>query len=702
MLGALALACALAAAGPSCGFVRGKPLDTRALVAELGVDGAIEALRIRIAGDPADVPARRALANLELGQGRKGAALEQLEAVWRIGGPAGVRLNARERKILADLLRARAEARVERGSPDALADLDAATDIGGVAKHDDELRRRATMWLALSELRSTDPEKRAQGAKRIAAIDAQGTTQEIYAAIADPVHAERDDLGAAGLFLWQNGARRIALERLDAWERAGGRESPTAPHLAFTVDAWLAARAWWRGPAGRPDVATLDRAVAQGGWSCWFATKAGELGCTLQIPLGRSASELLAIADRRGWRTSDPVEAAGWVELAHRQAVGWTPPPISMLDVIDRRVDLAALGIPADGEPRIAKGVPTWARGPMLRAAGHGAEAELAEQRTATDGGGNVLAPEIAQGMLAGDPPSDPAVVVARAIDPRGDHEAELAEVVRAFRRAPAAGDRAANDLAARDVDVAAIAPTLADLFLLLGDPARARGWMERAVESSPRDVELRAGLVRALAASGDGAAARLHLTTVAAGSGDAAASLMDGARALADAGLLIDAMAPAKLALELRPPGDQGDVLAFLVDVAGRLGRDEQVRTLALALARERPERDPTTLRARALNGDGAALARALAAAPDDPQLAMLAAAAEPDHERAAQILDGAVAASPIDVALLEARLARGPSEVARTWLARLATSRPIPQSLRVAAARAWLSAAAADATRR
>jgi hypothetical protein len=125
-------------------------------------------------------------------------------------------------------------------------------------------------------------------------------------------------------------------------------------------------------------------------------------------------------------------------------------------------------------------------------------------------------------------------------------------------------------------------------------------------------------------------------------------------------------------------------------------------VRTLALALARERPERDPTTLRARALNGDAAALVRALAAAPEDPQLAMLAAAAEPDAARAAAILDRAIAADPVDVALLEARLARGPSEDARTWLARIATSRLLSQTLRVAAARAWLSAAAEDETRR
>jgi len=693
--GALALALALAGCA-----MHGRPLDTARLVAELGRDGAAEALRIRIAGDPTDVAARRALARLDVERGRPGAALEQYTAVWAIGGPIGARLDDAERRGFAELLRRRARARVGRGSPDAVADLDAARAIAG--GEDAALRREAVVLLAIAELRSTDPERRADGARRIGGV-ADDRRGAIYRAIADPKSADVDALGAAGRFLWDRGARRIALERLDAWERGGGR-GRGGPALAETVDDWVAARAWWRGAAGRPDLATLARAVAAGAWPCRVATHPGEHGCRAVSVLGNPAREreLLARARERGWRTADPEEAAGWVALtAHAWARGEIP---SWLDELDARVDLAALGLGPDGDSRLPPDLPAWARAPLLRAAGRSAD------RAARRDDDDVFEVAALERAIAGDapeaaapPPSpDAALLITHAIAPTDG--GGLAEIVRAYRRAPAAADRVAEDVAGRDVDVAAVAPAIAEVFALLGDPARARAWYERAVETSPGDVGLRMGLVGALAAAGDGPAARLQLTTVAAGSGDAARALLDGARLLADAGLVVDALAPAKLALELTPRGDEGEVLALLVEVQGRLGREDQVRTLTAALAAARPSRDPSTLRARALAGDAGALARAIAVDPVDATLALAAAAAEPDDARAAAILARAARWNPNSVELRAALLARAPSPGTRDELARIAVDARVAPAVRAAAARVWLgiSAAAAGWSRR
>ena len=590
---ALVLVVALAA----CAVGRGRPLDTSALVAELGLDGAAEALRVRIAGDPDDVAARRALAAIEDRRGRPGAALAELETVRRIGGPLGARLDDRERARLAALWRERAALRAARGSPDALADLDRARDLVGAAGEDPAVRAAAERARALADLRHSDPERRAAGAARLGELD--------------------------GLALWEAGARRAAFEALEAWERAGGLDSGDAAR----ADAWLAARAWWRGPAGRPDLATLGRAIEIGASPCWFATAPGEHGCRASAVLGDVAREraLLARARRFGWRTADPADAAAWVAITAR---AWRRGELrSWLGALDARVDLAALGIRPDGEARIAAAVPAWARPALLRAAGRADDAALALRR-ARAGTDDLSAPALEvlaiEAALAAD---DPAAVLS----PAAPADDPLAALTRAFRRDAALADRVAEDLAARSVDVAVIGPAIAERFAALGDPARAVAWWRRAVASSPRDVTVRAGLVRALAAAGDPDAAVQELTTVAAGSGDAAAALLAGARALADAGEDLAALEPAKLALELTPPGDAHAVLALLIDLATRLDRPDQRAAFTAALAAIQSPPDPTTLRARALAGDPAALALAFAADPTDPDLATLAAAADP-----------------------------------------------------------------------
>ena len=682
MLGGMSLLRAVAVVAvavtlASCG-VRQRPVDTMRLVAELGLDGAAEALRIRIAGNPRDIPARRALAALEDRRDRPGAVLAELSAVRDLGGPLGARLSDRERARLAALYRDRARARVARESPDALDDLDQARRLAGAAGEDAAVRQAAVLHAALADLRHTDPDRRARGARHLgrdtATVDAQGAT---------------------GLFLFEHGALRAAYELLDEWERAGGRDR-AGPDTAATIDAWLAARAWWRGPGGRPDLATLERAVAAGGSPCRFAVAPGDHGCRAAVIAGGPTREreLLARARARGWRTADPDEAAAWVAIT---AAAWQRGELrSWLDELDARVDLAALGLGADGDARLPAAIPTWARAPLYRAAGRAKEAELALARARAD---------------ADDLPAHAQLVLDAATTPRPHHGAMhrgeaavlasaigpgLEEVADAYRTDPAAADRVAADVVARDVDVAAAAPEVAELFQLLGDPARARAWWEKAVEASPDDVELRAGLVRALAAAADGEAARLHLTTVAAGSGDPARALLDGARALAAAGLVVDALAPAKQALELIAPGEEQEALLLLIDLAGRLDRGEQVASFTRALDRVRSPPDATTLRARAAAGDADAIAKAFAADPTDPGLAIAVARGEPDDGKAIEILAEASRWNPADVELREARLARG-DRGALDELAGIAAATSLRPEIREAAARAYARGSAA-----
>lgn len=665
---------AIAVTLASCG-VRARPVDTARLVAELGLDGAAEALRIRIAGNPRDIPARRALADLEDRRGRPGAVLAELSAVRDLGGPLGAHLSGRERARLAELLRERARARATRGSPDGLDDLDLARRIAGGRGEDATVRRDAELAAALADLRHTDPDRRARGAELL------GRPTETV-----------DDQGATGLFLFEHGARRAALDLLEDWERGGGRER-AQPDTAAIVDAWLAVRAWWSGPAGRPDLSTLDRAVAAGGSPCHFATALGDHGCRATAVVGGPTRErqLLARARARGWRTADPEEAAAWVAIT---AAAWQRGELrSWLDELDARVDLAALGLTGDGDARLPAAVPAWARAPLLRAAGRVREAELALSRARADTDG---LPAYARVVLDVPVPRPATtgirrsadVVRAAAIAP--DAPDALAEIAAAYRQDPAAADRVAADVVAREVDLAAVAPGVAELFQLLGDPARARAWWERAVESSPDDVALRAGLVRALAAAADGEAARLHLTTVAAGSGDPARALLDGARALGGAGLIVDALGPAKQALELIAPGEEQEALLLLIDLAGRLDRADQVRELTAALAVVRTAPDATTLRARAAAGEAEAITRAHAADPADAGLAIAAARAESDDAAALGILAVASRANPHDVELRVARLERG-DDTARDELAEIAASPGAAPAVRAAAAAAY-----------
>ncbi len=594
--------------------------------------------------------------------------LAELEALQALAGPVDDGLTGAEAARLAALLGQRAQARVARGDSCALADLDRARALG--AAPDDATAREARTLRALAQLRHSDPQQRDRGGQALAELARDGLLSAELAAAARAAGdaATRADLGAGGLALWQRGARRAGQELLDRWDvalAAAVARGEAAPVDGAIADAWLAARAWWRGPGGRPDRVSLERAIAAGASPCHFAVDLGEHGCSAAAAVAAGdepapwEAQLVARARDRGWRTADADEAAAWVAVTLR---AWQAGRVaSWLDELDARVDLAALGVDADdddGAARLDAALPAWARPTLLRLAGRGDEAGLARDRAEAarattprwavavlDAEAALAAPAAAGTGAPADPgPSEVIAVVAAALTGASPAQRDdLRAVAQTYAVDRAAADRVAADRAAATVDAAALDPALGELFLLLDDPARARAVWQRAVDACPGDPALLAGLVRAAAATGDGAAAVLWLTSAAAASGDTGQALLAGAQVLHDAGLTIDALLPAKQAIELAPPGARADALALALALVTTLGRPDQIDAFTAALADERAPAPGATRRARAHAGDAAALAAVAAADPADGALAVLAARGATDPAAIARLTEAA-----------------------------------------------------------
>src|SRR5947209_702408 len=88
----------------ACGVRAPAPIDVLALTRANGTDEARRELEARVIGDPKDVGARLALAELADKAGRPGEAIDQLEAVAAQSGPLGTRWHAADRARLARLL----------------------------------------------------------------------------------------------------------------------------------------------------------------------------------------------------------------------------------------------------------------------------------------------------------------------------------------------------------------------------------------------------------------------------------------------------------------------------------------------------------------------------------------------------------------------------------------------------------------------
>jgi len=237
----LVLVLALASAG--CGVRAPAPLDIAALVAKRGPVEARRDLEIRILAEPRDVQARLAAAELDDQLGRPSDAIEQLEAVERLGGPIGTRWHDSDRARFAKLLAKRGRVRLAREAGSALADFERARKLG--AKIDPEELVRARAAKALAELRHVDAEVRAKGQGAIAALAGEpawaGAKQ----------HATPAEHGAFGAWLWARGANREAYDQLVRWSDATRDRRDPQLEAAYTQ-----ALAWWSPTAA---VAALTR-----------------------------------------------------------------------------------------------------------------------------------------------------------------------------------------------------------------------------------------------------------------------------------------------------------------------------------------------------------------------------------------------------------------------------------------------------------
>jgi hypothetical protein len=665
--------------------------SVEALIAKKGVDGARAELAFRIASHPGDLDARRALARLDQQHGRPASAIRHLLEVEKAGGPLGPRWTTEDRRRLAHLLVRRAWHRAARFAPSAVDDLAHAAALGETI--DPALQLRADQGLALAEMRHAATDVRARGIERMASL---------LPRIAPDLATEQAARERLGAIAWRFGAKRAALEILEAWHAAGGTEPAARARLAR-------ARRWWSVPGGARFDADLRDANIGGGPvapppdpvtdHCLPAADAPSADCSPIAAFDAPGWDLdLLRASRRWTPTSDPAEAAAWVVVTLRAALRGgdrDPAAGAWLALLRPRV-----------EPMIS-GVAAWARPTLLRAAGrHDDAARALDSVVTSSSDGMAPGPALvlaAEAILAGLPSSttrellDAATpgperdALAQMIDPRPLPTAgELADVVgaataarfggdagayagvaRAYGRDPAIAARRLDDLIDARVDEAEGAAAGAFLMEGLGDLARARALWQRAVDSSAEAAYvLELGL--ATARAGDDPAALLHFTAAAAASGDAAPVLVEGVRALLDGGRPIAAIEAAKAAIDLAGPDAIGDALEVGAQASSAAGRPAQAAEL-------RARRD--------------ALITPVASDPDDPTDAAAAVAAYATRAKATGAAALVVAArwNPRDVPT-RALLARLPDDDpralrARAELAALAADPSVPTSVARAA---------------
>jgi hypothetical protein len=627
------------------------------LIARLGVDKARAELKFRVASEPDDLDARRALALLEDAHHRPSAAIEHLLVVERVGGPFGTRWTADDRDRLARLLVGRATERLRRGWLGAEVDLAHARRLG--AAIDPTVERIARLARAEAEMREADGEVRARG------VAAYGKL------------VGETDPRLVGMAAWQLGARRAALELLEPWHAAGGYDPiaqrdlgraqrwwslPGAP--PFDADARDAALARGHAPAPTTAAPTRSSATTTSAPSataapvspCLPALDAPDPTCSAPLavadpdPRGPAWQPDLVAVSQRWERTRDPEVAAAWVVVLLRDRLAHAPRP-PWLAAIRARVDAGA----------VADAAPAWARSTLLRAAGRPADAAAARRAAVarddlSPAARQVLAAELA---MTGAPDAEVAAIdpvlaaaLAPVAPPAADVPPTLAaaisyltsvpaaaidEVRAAYRRDPGAGDRRLADLIDAQPDAVVGIVAGAYLFQATGDLGRARSLWQRAVDiTGDPTLVLRLALVAAH--MGDGDAALVHLTRAAAASGDPAPVFVLGARALLAGDRAHNAIEVAKEAIDLAGPDAIADALAVAADASTAAGRAAQAAALlarrdALVAPGLPDPADPTDAVAAPRTADALAIAarwnprdvesrRVLAALPDaDPR---------------------------------------------------------------------------------
>ena len=583
----------LVLATAACGVRTPARLDVAALVHEQGALGARRELELRIVRHPKDVQARLAVAALDEQVARPSAAIDQLEAVVALGGPAGTRWHADDRARLARLLVARGRVRIARDAASALADLERARGFGAAIADSDLAAARLARARAL--LRHADAETRAAGVRMIRELAPTSLGQLSWRGAApDATLGER---GAFGAWLWSIGARRAGWDELSAWHDA----VPPAAREPAVQASYLVALAWWSPPDAQPPPAVDLVGPAR----CRFPAD----GCSPSA----LAPEDAVLLPRGAARSTDPTEAAAWLAIALQQALhgegAWGPG-------FAARVDTAALSPAA---------LPPAARAAYARLTGRTGEAVDAAPATDHDrlvaaaaralaGAGadelRALLGPIADSdegrtliqIAVATPPPDriarpravAAVAYARARVPFGPAAEVLRSIVDGYLRDPAVADRLGDDAIAAAPDAAAAHAALGALFDALADPARARARWQAAVDTSPEPA-FQLALAATLARVNDPDAALVVGTAAAAASGDPAVAWTAVARALEDSGHHVHALEAARNAIDLAAIDTQAAPLEIAIAASRALGRTAQADQLAAQRARLPPAVTPT-----------------------------------------------------------------------------------------------------------
>ncbi|MBL8620602.1 MAG: hypothetical protein JNK64_04835, partial [Myxococcales bacterium] len=333
-------------------------VDVATLERRLGPDGAADALTLRLAADPRDAAAWRALAIVETDRQRPGAALVAFERAAALGAAFRAGLAAGDARRLAALLIARAEARVARRSPGADADVARAAGLGAAV--DPTLRARAALIAIAGDLAHVDPRRRDAGVARLRTIDP---------GLAGGLAADATDADVATTAAWLRdvGARRLAFTILDRRvEDARGRGARPA-FTPTTWAAWLGLRRWWSGTDDPIDQVTLDELRARGVATCAYARGPRDPGCDVVATAGSAEADgaawepaLVAAWQRDGWRAVDADAAMAWMIVAARAARRGQLP--SWEHAVRAHVDVAAIAA--------TPGLPAWARAALAVADG--------------------------------------------------------------------------------------------------------------------------------------------------------------------------------------------------------------------------------------------------------------------------------------------------------------------------------------------
>ncbi len=605
-----------------------RPLDVSALVKAHGEAGARGELEVRILDDPRDVQARLALARLADQAKRPSQALEQLEAVLRLGGPLGTRWHADDRARFARLLHERGQARLARRSATAFADLERARSFG--VEVDDVTLARARSYVAIDQLRHVDARTRAAGQKVLAELRGMPFADASWVgALADATPRDR---GLFGEWLWGQGAKRAAYDALAAW-RASTAERDAAKSELHA--AYLRALAWWTPTEG----ALPPTAELVGPERCRFvACSAAEILDDKDDVRRREA--VSAIIAGPLVPTTNGRDAAAWAVLALEETLvdgdGWGRR-------LAQRVRLEALDrqtVPPFARPLFARlagapiaGVPDaslvelapWQRflvaADRVLAGASRTQIQVALGELATRREGQQLLALFGTQVpaMVGEPR---AAAIANYLAARGLEVPDVAALLAGYRRDPAIADRLARDVVARAPDAAVANAALGAVWSLLDDPARSRAAWQAAVDASPEPAFVR-GLADACARAGDPDAALIHGTSAAAAVGDPAPVWTSLSRVLDGVGSHQHALEAARSAIDLAGR----DVLAFALDAGIAASRAMGRGGQADALAARRAKLAPPVMAPPAVGEiDAEAALRAI----DDPTDAVTAIAAD------------------------------------------------------------------------